>query len=257
MTFLPARSFSIVCFIALAAGCGAPPQLGQAYEAYQRGDYAAAMSIARPLANNDATGEAAYITGLCAYQLRDGAEAERYLRLAASRNASGNPRTSGDAQAMLGRLSADRGQHAAAAEHYAAAGQKLTGQDRANAYYYAAISQQAMGQWRPAQANLVLARAATSDPAMLAKIDRQSGVVGWTLQFGAFGEEKNARAAHATLAAKAAKLSLGPPRLVAATDSGKRLYLVQLGHFTDEAEARTARSRVSGEAIVVPMMAAR
>jgi cell division septation protein DedD len=238
-------------------GCGAPPQLGQAYEAYHRGDYSAAIAIAKPLAANDATGEAAYLAGLSAYQLRDGAEAERYLRMAVDRNAPGSPRTSGDAHAMLGRLHADRDQHAAAVNHYTIAASRLAGRDRAQALYYAAISQQAMGQWDAARQNLALARAATNDPAVLAKIDRQSGMIGWTLQFGAYGEEKNARAAFASVAAKAAKLSFGPPRLVAANDSGRRLYLVQLGRFANEAEARSAMARVSGEAIVVPMMATR
>jgi len=264
----PALSRTIVTALLLGlaltlAGCettgpGArPANLTAAYEAYNRGDYAAAYSQAKPNADafGSASDESAYLTGLAAYQLRNGTEAERYLHQASRGD---DRKLGGEAMAMIGRIYAGQGRHERAVEAYAIAAQRLAGDDRANALLYTALSQQSLGQWREAHTNLVMAKQATSDAEFQKKVDSYLAVRGWTIQLGAYADERNAQTAARGIAGKTTALMMGPPRLVPATDSaGRRLILLQVGQFPSEANALAAKNRLSGSAEVVPMLAAK
>ena len=254
---------ALALLLCLATGCQtAPrgrnhPQLTGAYDAYRRGDYPAAYTSAKPLADSytDASAEAAYLTGLSAYQLRNSAEAERYLNTAAR---SGQSDVAGDALAMLGRLYAEQNRHERAAAAYLSAARRLDGQDKAQALYQAGISQQSLGQWTDARGNLMLARRASSDSSFIQRVDQQLKVIGWTIQVGAYSQVSNAQVAVQDLSKRPTTQYVGDPRLVAATDaSGNRIILVQVGQFPSEANAVAAQRRVGAGAVVVPMMAAR
>ncbi|MEX2215707.1 MAG: SPOR domain-containing protein [Phycisphaeraceae bacterium] len=233
------------------------PQLKSAYEAYHRGDHTAAYAAAKPLADayNESSMEAAYLTGLCAYQLRNSAEAERYLNTAARGN---NSDVAGDSLAMLGRLYAEQNRHERATAAYLSASRRLEGQDRAQALYQAGISQQSLGQWTYARGNLMLARSASRDASFIQRIDQQLKVVGWTIQVGAYSHVSNAQVAAQDLNQRPVAQYVGETRLVPATDvGGNQIILVQVGQFPSEANATAARGRVGTGAVVVPMMASR
>lgn len=257
-TALAASAFLIAASL---VGCETTPAgsagLARAYEAYHRSDYAAAYSLAKPIADayGPASTEGCYVTGLAAYQLQNGSEAERYFHQAARGE---DRQIVGESMAMIGRIYAGQGRHERAVASYAVAAQRLTGQDRANALYHTALSQQSLGQWREAQINLTMARQASSDPAFGHKVDAQLAVRAWTIQIGAYGDQRNAQSAAKAIAARATSLLLGAPRLVPATDAGgRKLVLVQVGQFPSEANALAARGRLRGNGEVVPLMAAR
>ncbi len=252
-------ALSLLALSLLSAGCESQPPspaLHAAYNAYHRGNYSESYGNAKAVADASIeNGDAAYLAGLSAYQLKQSGEAERYL-LQATRAA--NLKTSGDAHAMLGRIYAEQGRHERAVENYAIAASRLSGDERANALLFLAQSQQHLGQWPQAGANLNLARQATQNPEVLQRIAQQQAVTGWTLQVGAYTTEINAQRAAQDLATKTSKMSVGSPRLVPAVDSGgKRLILVQVGTFTNQAGASAAKGRIAPHAAVVPMMAAK
>lgn len=238
-------------------GSGGSGTLSTAYDSYRNGNYAAAYSQAKPIADGFTphSAEAAYLTGLAAFQLRNGSEAERYLHQAAR----GEDRTiGGQALAMIGRIYAGQSRHDRAIETYAEAARRLTGEDRANALFYTALSQQSLGHWEPARVNLVMAKQTSRDAALISKIDSYLGVRGWTVQLGAYSDQRNAQNAATNISGKTNAMQMGSPRLIPATDAGgRKLVLVQVGQFPSEAAATAAKSRLSGAAEVVPMMAAK
>jgi len=240
-----------------STGSGVNGQLATAYQSYHSGNYAAAYSQAKPFADSygSASTEGAYLTGLSAFQLRNGSEAERYLHQAVR----GEDRTiGGQSMAMIGRIYAGQNRHERAIEAYAEAARRLTGEDRANALFYTALSQQSLGQWEPARINLIMAKQASSDAAFITKVDSYVGVRAWTVQVGAYSDQRNAQSAATNISGKTNSMLMGTPRLVPATDAnGKKLVLVQVGQFPSEFAAMSARNRLSGNAEVVPMMASR
>lgn len=232
-------------------GCAGGPggSLSDAGEAYRAGDYGAAYPAAEPLA--DARGrrgeEAAYLAGLSAQQLGRPGEAARHLsRAAKSRDAQ----LAGNAGAALGLLLSEQNRYADAADALEDAAELLTGESRARAYYYLAVAQQKLGRTAAAGTSFTLARDATSDPDLRARIDRQRRTIGWTVQTGAFGEIDNARQAAQQLAARVRGTT---PRIVTATDArGNTLHLVQIGSFTTHDSARRFANNLGPPAVVTP-----
>jgi hypothetical protein len=266
-TWTSAIGLSLTLSLGCIGGCESTPgsagsggnsgNLTLANEAYQQSNYSAAYSYAKPIADSysPASAEAAYLTGLAAFQLRNGSDAERYFQQAAR----GDNRTIGaQAMAMIGRIYAGQNRHERAIEAYAVAAQRLDGQDRANALYYTALSQQSMGQWEPARINLLMAKQASNDADFIRKVDSQLSARGWTLQIGAYSNATYAQAAAKNVATQTTGLALGAPRLVPATDAaGRKLVLVQVGQFQSETSAIAARKRLTSNAEVVPMLAAK
>ncbi len=268
-TLIPMRISRMIApaFTLMAALCftgcestgphGSGGGLSTAYDSYRSGNHAAAYSQAKPLADSfgQHSAEAAYLTGLAAFQLRNTTEAERYLHQATR----GQDRTiGGQALAMIGRIYAGQSRHDRAIEAYAEAARRLTGEDRANALFHTALSQQSLGHWEPARVNLIMAKQTSRDAAFIGKVDSYIGVRAWTVQLGAYSDQQNARNAATNIAGKTNAMQMGSPRLVPATDAGgRKLVLVQVGQFPSEAAATAAKNRLSGAAEVVPMMAAR
>jgi tetratricopeptide (TPR) repeat protein len=261
-------SLIFICAMLLTVGCETtgstagsgstyisttPTTVTGAHDAYRRGNFAAAYTAAKPIADrggSDAS-EAAYITGISAYYLRRGSEAQRYLTTA---SASHNVGLAGDAYASLGRIYAEQGNHTRAAQMYVAAGTRLLGEERATAYYFAAQNQQKVGQWTGARQNLISAKNASGNRNLRSRIDQQLQVRGWTLQFGAYSNSTNAKKAAQSLASKNNTSHLGSPRLVPAINSkGQRLTLVQIGQFSSQFAASSASRFIPDKAVIVPL----
>ncbi|MEO0587838.1 MAG: hypothetical protein AAF078_09375, partial [Planctomycetota bacterium] len=166
------------------SGCQGPADSGTLADAqiyFDAGDYPSALDNAERAARSDdpvLAESGAYIAGLSAARLDRPDLAAGYLATAAG---SDDLALASDASAELGLLERARGNHAAAARAFEQSARGLTGDDRAQALLYAAISQQRLGRWTQARTNLLAARAAVVDPALLEAIDNQLPVTGYTL----------------------------------------------------------------------------
>lgn len=251
------RAVLTLGLVALAAGCQTTATtstgLTGAQDAYRRGDYTAAYTAARPIADSYGADsrEASYIAGLSAYHLRRSTDSERYLMTAAR---SDDKALAGDAMASLGRLFDEQGRHDRAALAYIAAGERLTGEARAKAHFYAAVNQQKTGDWAAARNNLQLARQATAGTILQRQIDQQLQYRGWTIQVGAYSNTIYARKAAQALSTEPATANMGDPRLVQAIDpGGQALTLVQIGQFPSQMAASNAARYLRQKSLVVPL----
>lgn len=245
----------VLPLLLLLTGCSGSPALTKANTAFEQGQYRRAYEVAAPLAQRPGGKHrdvAAYLAGVSAQRLGDLNSAERFLRQATR---SSDSRLAADAQASLGLIHHARGRFAEAARDLATAARNLEGDDRANAYFYAGVSHQKLNQWPQARTNLLLARSSTTNPTLLAQIDEQLSVTGYTVQLGAFGSEANARRLAERLGPEVARLKLGPPRLTPGkARDGSPLVLVQVGRFTSFDAAVAARNRLNQHnGIVVPL----
>ncbi len=247
--------FGTMLLLAVQVGCETAPttnSVATAYDAYHRGDYTSAYQIAQPMTTQfDATQQASYVAGLSAYHLGNGTQAMEHLKHATS---SSQADIAADANITLGRIYAERSRHSDAASAYLAATRGLRGQARANAHYYAAKSQQVIGQWSQARSNFVQAKQHSHHRGFHALIDNELRINGWTLQIGAYSNDRYARNAAQQIAPRAQQLRMGTPRLVPATDKhGRQLVLVQVGQFTSQSLADHAKQRLNPKAAVVPL----
>lgn len=251
-------------------GCESTPQasaddanatelIAQADAAYDRGEYVTAYRTAIRVANRQNNPDrhlAAYIAGMSTWKLRDYTNAAFYLD---SAKQAADPQLAADAQAALGLVHAETGQHDKAVAELLAAAPNLTGNDRANAYLFAAISQQKLGQRTSARTNLLLAQRYATDAAIRDQVNELLGVTGYTLQTGAFTKDQNARKAAQELAAKAQPLNIGRTRILAITRDGRQFYRVQIGQFVSTEAANRARNTLKSatglESIITPLSA--
>lgn len=248
----------LVLGLGLWLGAGGCESLGQrldeANTAYVQGHHQQAYETAAPLAERPGVrGEhAAYIAGRAAEELGRPQLARGYLERAAR---SRDDALAADALASLGLLHLRQGRYREAAAALERAGAMLEGEQRANALFYAGIAHQRLDRWHQARTNLVLARAATSDPGLRQRIEQRLDVTGYTIQLGAFTEADNARRVAEAIGDRARALDLGDPRLVATTDAqGRALTVVQVGRFSSFETARTARTRLEAtQSIILPI----
>jgi len=251
----------LILAAALLAGCATQQtttqdqQLAAAQSAYNGGDYHGAYRRAThvySIARGSTRDEAAYLAGISAQRLGNGPAAQSHLQAAAR---AADRRLAAEANASLGLLHSEQGRFDLAARDLTRAAADLEGQDKANAHFYAAVAQQKLGQWPQARTNLVLARAATQDPAFRHQVEAQLAVTGYTIQVGAFRSEANARTAADRAAPAATSQRVGLPRLVASTDSrGLPVTLVHVGRYATFAAANQARHQLGDQqAIIVPL----
>lgn len=237
-------------------GCAAEQAatLDQARASYGQGNYTAAYSAAAPIADDGTSTvryEAAYLAGASADRLRNAPAAQRYLSIAAG---SGDPAVSGKALATLGLMQHEQGRYAEAYLTLRQAADRLTGEDRANAHYYAGVSLQKLGRWGEARQAFNHAHAASGNPEFRRRVADELMVSGYTLQTGAYADDKNARTAAQALANQTSRLGFGLPRVVPARDDrGRTLFLVQIGQFPNMAQAMAARDQLGkSRAFIVP-----
>lgn len=255
----PSRLATLVlCIAAVGFTAGCPSQqttatLADANAAYQRGDYAQAYSAASAIASAEPSldsEQAAYVAGLSAGELGNTKKAVKYLRQAAE---GFDPQLAADAGVMLGLAYSTQERYALAADALLEAAPVLEGEDQAKAYFYAAVAQQKLGRWPSARDHLVLARAASSDPAFRQQVEEQLAVNGYTLQIGSFAETANAQAAADRLAETGREVGVGEPRLLP-NRSRPGQTLVHIGRFTTYNSAASYREKLGVPgAFVVPI----
>lgn len=221
---------------------------------FSRGEYARAYDAAAKDAgsmrgkNRDM---AALIAGQSAYRLGRTAEASKWLTPLTDH---ADPAIAGRANATLGSINEDRGAHAAAADYFVKAADRLTGDDAARAYMYAGDARQGAKQNDRARALYEKARLKVSGDATLRTqiADRLAGGgpvaaamgKGFTIQAGAYATRAGAEAAARRLAAHG-------PRVVPTRDrAGKTLYAVRVGRYAGKADAAAAARAVGAGAFV-------
>lgn len=238
---------------AMLSGCQTsplppPPSAVTAYEAH---NYEQAYKDAAAEYNRTSglrRDRAALMAGLSAHALGRYAEAKRWLEPLTHHS---DRDISGRASATLGLIDAKEGNNAAAAALLSSAGRKLTGEAAAHANFEAGESYAALGRLAAARLHYQLAAATTTDPELKKLIADRLGMVGYTVQVGAFASRTNAERKAASVRPRAMALGLGEPRIVERVGSGgRRLYLVQIGSYKTEREATTARTRLGGDAVV-------
>ena len=245
--------------VSLGAGCQQmqrlTPDVRDATEAYERGDYETAYRKGSSVARSGRDDEqmlGAYVAGMAARRMGDTANAARYLNQAVDAE---DERLAADAAATLGILYSEQGRYSDAAHTLLRAAELYTGEDRARAYFHAGIAQQKLGRWPQARTSLILARSASRDPRFWQRVEEQLNVTGYTIQTGAFRDAENAQRAAAELAERAEAAGLSDPRLVRSSDPASgAVTLVQIGEFATFASARAVRDRIGADgAVIVPL----
>lgn len=244
----------------LLPGCETTPKTGsltQAIADYNAQRYAQSHERAASImasARGTEREQAAYIAGLSAYRLGQFDEAERRLLVAAQAT---DPQIAAKSKAMLGQVRMEQGRPREAATYFADAARGLAGEDARQCAHHAAVAYQQCGDvassryWQ-AEAQRI---AASSTSLATAAGHHTSGSVGFTLQAGAFEDQRRAQRAADQIKSLAVREGLGEVRIVPHRDArGKRLYLVQFGFFTTRSDAAEARNRLGRlELIVTPV----
>lgn len=253
-----ARSIARPALLTLAlwaAGCKAgKPGSGSSLELYERGEYEAAWRQASSAAGNKA-GPAhereALVAGMSAYELKRYDEAERRLR---PLSVSGDRELSGRASATLGLGNVARNNFAAAAIDLSSAGRKLTGEEAARANFCAGECYTLIGKLDAARNAYNLAQAGSADASLRARASGRNAASAYAVQLGAFGDRANAERIAAGARPRAQSRGLPAPSVVQGADVGRSsLYLVQMGRYKTKDEAASARVRIGGDAVVVPV----
>lgn len=233
------------------AGCGPAVTRDQVMGAYQRGDYARAYSGAADLAGQSAGApqqEMSFIAGMSAYHADRAADAIRYLAPLAD---NADRRVSGTACATLGLIHADRGEYDPALKYFNKAVPRLDGENLAQVHYYLGVTHQKLGQNTDARSELRFAQRLTADPGLREAIRERLATTGYTLQFGAYGEPRNAEERASLMRSIIAGAGLGAPRVVYAPTPKGKLYLVQAGLFPTSDQANRAKDRLGRKDVVV------
>ncbi|MEM6749632.1 MAG: SPOR domain-containing protein [Planctomycetota bacterium] len=238
-------------------GC-APQGVGsleQANGLYAGGEYRLAYEEARRVmadrTQSARADEAAYVAGLSAHKLGETSRAIRYLDQASQ---AGDARTAFDAAVSLGSVYTEAGRHDHAAGAFHRASELSGGDDQARALFYAAVAEQKLGRWDSARTTLWLVIGKAQDPALRRQAEEQLTVTGYTIQAGAYRDAANANQTAERIAARAAELGLGAPRLVSRRGpDGRTVTLVQVGEFGTFEHAVQNVRRLGEPAVVVKL----
>ncbi len=165
--------------------------------------------------------EATYLAGLSAYLLGDIDEAE--LRLSAASRSS-EAQVAANAKAMLGQVRMDQNRNDEAVRLFREAASGLNAGDAQQAERYATLAgggSQSATQWASASSS------------------------GFSLQVGAFQDQRRAAEAAEDAERVIAGEGLGPVRIIPTRDArGRTLYLVQFGRFDTRSAAAQARAQI-------------
>lgn len=204
---------SLLLFIILT-GCKStrPTALDHSLTEYRKGQWLLAeMWANKSLEANNDIGESQYIMGLCEFKRKHLAEAQEWFIKAST---SSNQEVQGKSTAMLGIISENKGDFAAAKIAFGKAAIDLQGTNR----------------------NEALLRSSSVDETHPLSIKT------FTLQFGAFRDKTNANAAITKLSSSLIKAGIDSIWITENTDrTGRTLYLVQAGHFPSRTAASNRR----------------
>lgn len=237
-----------------AAGCQSSGKSRQALELYEKREYASALGEASAIAQNSTGIEserAALVAGMSAYELKKYDEARRWLRAAAR---SADRQVSGKASATLGLVGVAQEQHSLAAVDLTTAGRKLEGDEAARAHYLAGQCYTLLGRLDEARRSYNTALGLVRDPELRREIQAAGQDAAFTLQLGAFSNRANAERIAFAAQKRAAAAGLPPPAIISTPDvTGRTIHLVHIGRFDTRAAAVSARSKLGGDAVVVPV----
>lgn len=244
------------CALMLAAvllglvGCAGSGSRASYVESYEQGRYdRASVDAIRVVRDPGAPDrELARLTaGLSAHALGKDDEATVWLRPLTT---SANDAVAGKALATLGLISLGDGEDRTAAKSLSRAAGKLRGNDSARAAMFAGDAYANLGSFDAARLQYRLAQASAKDSALKSEIMSRLGD-GFTLQVGAFANRSNAERSRKQLEQNRLFESLGSPVVLERTDDrGARLFLVQVGRFTTQRDARAAQLRTGIGGIV-------
>ena len=206
------KLLTLLLFIILS-GCKStkPTALDRSLQEYRGGQWhLSEMWAKESIEKGQRVGQSQYMMGLCEFKRQHLDEAQEWFTKAAL---SSNNEVRGKATAMLGIISTNKGDYAAAEIAFSKAANDLQGVDRREA----------------------LSRLSSTSDASL--ISNQN----FTLQFGAYRDKSNATSAVTALSAPLQKAGIRPAWIIENTDrTGRKIYLVQAGQFA----TRTAASNV-------------
>ncbi|MEY4942138.1 MAG: hypothetical protein RL254_319, partial [Planctomycetota bacterium] len=267
------RTAQILCAAALVAGgCQreTTANLDDALRSYDAKRYAECLRISKDVQSQSTDQavrqQAAYMVGRSANELNKKEEARSAFAIAARSN---DPVVAGRALAMQGAMAVEDDRWADAASSYTAAASKLTGPEQSQAREQAKDAAAKAAEVRKLATNpRPAASAATapgnqptnapiSPPAPPAPADIAVVLAPaadnspWTIAAGVFSTETAARQRATTLAKEAKRAGLPTPRVFPMQAAGKRLWIVEVGTFTDRAPADAARKKISTADAVV------
>ena len=267
------RTAQVLCAAALVAGgCQqeTTANLDDALRAYDAKRYAECLRISKDVQSQSTDQglrqQAAYMVGRSANDLNKNEEARSAFAIAARSN---DPVVAGRALAMQGAMAVEENRWADAASSYTAAASKLTGPEQAQAREQAADAAAKAAEVRKlattprAAANVVSAPGNQTDNQTinLPEPPTHAGTtVGlapaadtspWTIAAGVFSTETAARQRATTLAKEAKRAGLPTPRVFPMQAADKRVWIVEVGTFTDRAPADAARKKISTADAVV------
>ncbi|NOG52914.1 MAG: hypothetical protein HND57_01060 [Planctomycetes bacterium] len=237
----------VVSLLVVAGGCAnqntASQDFGLLQTEYETGNYQRSLDRAlllRRKSSGQAKAEATYIAGLSAYQLKRDQQAIGFLEpIAIGRARYATPQMESNAAATLGLLYQRDGEFATAAEWFERAADAMQGSDdRAEARLHAGQSYQELGREAAARTQFIIGLGDARNSQLREEIQFELDATGFTVQLGAFREWDNAqdtvRDFNSSSAASVGSgtTGLGRARLEVSTDdSGRPLYLVQVGRY--------------------------
>ncbi len=240
-----------------AVRMAASPELSKAAEDFREARYQSAFDQAKAVSRSSGSPireQAAWIAGLSAYQMQNLDEAELQFMAAAR---SQDPRLVTDTKIMMGDIRVLQKRWSDAARCYRDAAQSLSGEERARVLSYAEVSDSyARGSSGATAAAPPPSGSSASRPpagASTAGASRpDDGPSSFSLQAGAFQNERNARRRATEIASSTRSAGLGEPRVVRTRDPGGREYwAVQVGTFSSRQSAESARTKVPSLELIV------
>lgn len=273
----PVRLTMAVLAVALLQACGPEKpaaSLDDALRAYEAGRYAEALraSVDVRTGSTDAAtrAQASYVEGCAAQELGRRDQARDAFAVAAR---STDPIVAGRSMVMQANMAVAAERWSEAERLYMAAAGKLRGRDAELAREQARdAAGRAVAAARPAtpppqppaQGPAEAAGDATAlrpspEPAEDAPDDRKAQLLPepdddapWTISAGVFGTESAAQARAANIAKMAKAAKLPTPKVLAVSSPERRVWVVEVGSFTDRAKAEAARKKIAtGDAQVV------
>lgn len=250
---------ALVC-VAIASflsGCAttSTAQYNEAFSHWTAREYAKTLTAARKAQDtaqqaNDVSvrDHAAYLAGLAAYQLEKMDEASRSFATAMT---STNQNLAGMATAMQGAVAMEQGRWGDAAANYSKAAGMLKGRNAEEARERAdAAEERAQGR-RPIAPQAVVGAKNGAKPVVPAERPATKATGSLTIVVGTFTSEVAARQRSSNVTEAAKRAGLGAPRVVPASAPDRRVWIVEVGSFSDRSKAEAALKLFPGTDAVV------
>jgi tetratricopeptide (TPR) repeat protein len=236
----------------LASATRAETSSSSALELYNSKQYPEALTRAEQDMSS-ATGrdhEVAQLTaGLSAYANHDSIQAKTYLQPLIH---SSDPRIAGRAEAVLGQIAEQEGNHTVAADMFKRASSHLDGDDSARASIRAGNSLTSINKPAEAAAQYRVAAKQADSPAVKKTADKLSEPGPFSIQVGAFTSRASADKKVQQMRPATLKVGLGAPRIVPDSFDGKPGFAVQIGMFSSRAAASAAKTKLgAGQFLIV------